>query len=590
MLNSYRAAALAAVVVLSGCAQTSESPAAPASQRVRALAEQAYQRELDLNPVFETLFVGRGPRMARAGVVPTEANVEKQRTLYRDIERELATIPLEGLSETDRNTHEVLARRAQAELARNDFPLRAIQLLNPGRGVHSGLLFLASTAQPLANEAEFEAWLQRVEASTGNFEQAKLALQQAQKKGWTQSRVLVERALGQMQAIAAKPGDQGPLWGPIARYPKDASEAKRADFAKRYRAVLDTKYLPAMREYMAYVRDEYLPQARTTTGIGALPGGDTAYRSLVRVQTTTELTPEKVHEIGLAEVARVRAQMLGVARGLGFRGDIKEFSAWLESNPAVYPFTTPDAVLVYLRGVHARVVPQLPKLFKRVPKAGFEIRLADPEVAASASASYLSPSADGTRPGQFTMPVVDPKRIASFGLTALLLHEGMPGHHLDIGLKRELDLPSIRKVFGVTAYSEGWGLYGESLGHELGVYDDPWALMGRYQGELHRAARLVVDTGMHSKGWTREQAIRYLVEERGQTQRDATVAIERYMSDPGQALAYKIGELEILALRDEAKKKMGARFDIREFHEAVLGEGALPLPLLRRRVEAWALR
>jgi len=183
--------------------------------------------------------------------------------------------------------------------------------------------------------------------------------------------------------------------------------------------------------------------------------------------------------------------------------------------------------------------------------------------------------------------VPDARKVAQFRLTPLLLHEGMPGHHLDVGRKVEMDLPRFRRAFGFTAYSEGWGLYAEGLGHQLGVYEDPWALLGRYEGELHRAARLVVDTGMHGKGWSREQAIQYLVKERGQTESSATVAVERYMGGPGQALAYKVGELEILKLRDEAQAKLGARFDLREFHEAVLGGGPLPLDLLRARVERW---
>jgi uncharacterized protein (DUF885 family) len=347
---------------------------------------------------------------------------------------------------------------------------------------------------------------------------------------------------------------------------------------------------PAMKRLSDYVRDKYLAQARTTAGIGVLPGGDAAYRALVRANTTLELTPDEVHAIGLAEMARIRPKLLEVARGLGFKGEIADFAKWVESNPAVYPFKTPEEVLEYLRKVHARVVPGLPRLFKRLPRAGFDIRLTPPALAATASASYSSPPVDGSRPGYFNMPVVDAKKQAALGLTSVLLHEGMPGHHLDGALRRELDLPRLRRYSFITAYGEGWGLYAESLGDELGVYDDPWALLGRYSYELQRAARLVVDTGLHAKGWTREQGIRYLVDERGSFEGGAVIEVERYMATPAQALAYKIGEREILALRAKAQAALGERFDLREYHEAVLGEGPLTLPLLRRRVDAWIAR
>jgi uncharacterized protein (DUF885 family) len=285
---------------------------------------------------------------------------------------------------------------------------------------------------------------------------------------------------------------------------------------------------------------------------------------------------------------RIRPKLLEVAGQLGFKGTMKELPKWIESSPANYPFATDDDVLVYLRKVHQRVLPQLPKLFKRLPKAELDVRLTPKELAATASASYSSPPVDGSRPGYFNMPVVDAKKQTVFNLTDLLLHEGMPGHHLDGGLRRELtELPRFRRNSWITAYGEGWGLYAESLGTDLGVYDEPWALLGYYTAELQRAARLVVDTGLHSKGWTREQGIKYLVEERGSFEPGAIIEVERYMAWPGQALAYKIGQLEILALRDQATAKLGTRFDIREFHEAILGEGPLPLPLLRKRVEAW---
>ena len=283
---------------------------------------------------------------------------------------------------------------------------------------------------------------------------------------------------------------------------------------------------------------------------------------------------------------RIQASFLAAAQKAGFSGKVSEVRAWLRSKPENYPFTSGEQVIEHLNGIHARIVPQLPKLFGRLPKARFEIRLTDPAIAASTPAQYYAPTDDG-RPGIFAMPVVDPRQVSSFGLAALLAHEGMPGHHLETGIKLENKVPEFRRRMWFNAFGEGWALYAESLGHELGLYEQPLELLGRYSFELLRAGRLVVDTGLHAKGWTRAQAIRYLVEECGQTEGAATNEVLRYMAWPGQALGYKIGELTILELRAKAEKRLGARFDLRAFHDAVLAEGHLPISMLRQRIDAW---
>ena len=570
-----------ALAALPALAQTT------ASQRLNALAEEMVQREFDLAPARETYAEGTGPRAGQAIADLSPDSQERYREVYRKVLDRVKDIPPHELGERDRYNKALLERRAVAELERADFPLRAVSLATPLGNPVAQLVRVGASAQPLATEADFETWRSRVEASATTLDQAIAQLNAAADKGWTAPRSLVESTLRQVEPIATNPAREGPFWDMVAKYPADAGAEKRTAFEKRYAESLDGRLLPAIARYAKFLRGDYAPKARTSSGIGALPNGDKAYRALIRYYTTLDLAPDKVHATGLAEVARIRAKLLEVARGLGFNGEMREFADWTRTNPANYPFKTGEDVLAYLRKAHARVLPELPKLFSRLPKAGFEIQLTPAAVAASASATYSRPSADGKRPGVFHVPVPDPPNYAAFGLTALLMHEGMPGHHLDIGRMIELDLPRFRKVYSVTVYSEGWGLYAESLGQELGMYDDPWALLGRYSGELHRAARLVVDTGLHSKGWSREQAIRYLVEERGQAERSATVAIERYMSEPGQALAYKIGELELQKMRADAKKLVGPEFDLREFHEAVLGEGALTIELLRQRVREY---
>jgi uncharacterized protein (DUF885 family) len=559
-----------------------------AAQRLHKVADDMVEREFDLIPAIETYAEGTGPRAGRAVADLSPDMDQRYRALYREVLDRIEAIPTWQLGERDRLNKALLERHARAELERNEFPmLRAIAQATPIRNPVNLLIRVGASAQPLATEADFEAWVQRVEASAATMDQAVAMLRAAAEKGWTSPRSLVEATLRQVEPVAAKPAREGPFWDMVAKYPAGAGAEKRTAFEQRYAEALDGKLLPAVGRYAKFLRDEYLARARTTSGIGELPGGDRAYRARIRAYTTLDLKPDDVHAIGLKEVARIREKLLEVARKLGFKGEMKDFAEWTTSNPANYPFKTGEDVLAYLRKAHARVEPELPKLFRRLPRARFEIQLTPAAVAASASATYSRPSADGKRPGVFHVPVVDPPKYAAFGLTALLMHEGMPGHHLDIARMVELDLPRFRKVYSVTVYSEGWGLYAESLGEELGMYDDPWALLGRYSAELHRAARLVVDTGLHSKGWSREQAIRYLVEERGQAQRSATVAVERYMSEPAQALAYKVGEMEIQKLRAWAKRELGPNFDLRDFHEAVLGEGALSIDLLRARVREW---
>ena len=376
------------------------------------------------------------------------------------------------------------------------------------------------------------------------------------------------------------------LWQPILRFPRALDTETRAQLEAEYRGILADEMFPALRRLAGFVRGDYLPAARTTDGFGALPGGDAMYRFAVRNATTTDLTPDEIHELGLKEVKRVQANFLGAAQKAGFAGQVSAVRTWLRSKEENHPFTSSEQVIEHLKGIHARIVPQLPALFGRLPKARFDIRPTDPIIAATTPARYLWPS-DAGRPGIFAMPITDPRQVSRADLAALLAHEGMPGHHLEIGIKLENKLPEFRRRFGVTAFSEGWALYAESLGHELGLYEEPLDLVGRYSMELLRACRLVADTGLHARNWTRAQAIQYLVEECGQTEGLATVEVLRYMVWPGQALSYKIGELAILELRAKAKQRLGEGFDLRAFHDAVLAEGNMPISMLRQRMDAW---
>jgi uncharacterized protein (DUF885 family) len=569
--HAFAAAALAAACGLAAA----QSP----HERLRDLAQSSYSRYLDLFPQEETLAIGAGPRMARLEATFSAEHEQRQRRHHRRVLADLATIPAKGLGETDRVTHRLLAEQARWALERLEFPLAEHTLLIPLDGGLAADLVQLMTRQPFRDAADDRAWIRRMARYPRLLAAARKRLEAGMAHGVTTPRVLVERALDQWARIATDEARASALWTPAAGFPPNLRE--------EYEGLLAKSVLPAMRDFVRFVREDYLPRARTSDGLAAIPGGERIYRMLVRQQTTTTLMPEAIHELGLAEVKRIQLQVMLAAGQAGYKGELRDLRTWLRTDPANYPFREPGEVLEHLRAIHARIVPALPRLFRRLPRAPLEIRLTDPAIAASMPAQWLPPSADGTRPGVFAIPVVDAREVSIVTLTSLLAHEGMPGHHLEGALARERKLPAFRRDLWINAYGEGWALYAESLGHEMGLYDEPIPLVGRYLDELHRAARLVADTGLHAKGWTRERAMEFMMEEAALTERGATSEVLRYMAWPAQALGYKVGEITLRDLRGEAERGLGERFDLREFHERVLAQGQLPLGLLRERIRAW---
>lgn len=557
-----------------------------ASQRLERLAAESYERGLDLFPVGEIFSRGAGPRQDRVELIYSPEHRERQRAHHGWILTQLEGIPTAELGPSEKLTHALLAWRARDSLEWLSQPAyQHTAFIHLNGGVAFNLVQVVNR-QPLRNEADYGAWMRRLRHYPAFFDDIARVMREGMAAKVTTPRVITEQTLKQLDALAPEDVAKSSLWKPIGQFPATVDPEARSRIEADYRKLLGEEVFPAVRRLTAFVRTEYLPQARTTDGFGALPGGERMYAIAVRSETTTDLTPDEIHELGLKEVKRIQASFLAAGKRAGFNGPISEFRAWLGQRPANYPFTSPDQVIEHLKGIHARIVPQLPKLFARMPKARFEIQLTDPTIAASAPAQYYGPTDDG-RPGIFAMPVVDARQTSTFGLAALLAHEGMPGHHFETGFKLENKVPELRRRLWFNAYGEGWALYAESLGHEMGLYEEPLELMGRYSFELFRAGRLVVDTGLHAKGWTREKAIRYMVEECAYGEGGSTSEVLRYMVWPGQALGYKIGELTILDLRAMAEKRLGKRFDLRAFHDAILEEGHLPLSMLRQRMEVW---
>jgi uncharacterized protein (DUF885 family) len=407
-------------------------------------------------------------------------------------------------------------------------------------------------------------------------------------RGITLPRPAVLKVVPQLREIVTAKLEDNIYWAPIANLPKDMSAAERTRIADAYRAALTQEVLPAYTRLADFVEHDYLPAARTTVGWSDLPDGANWYRWRIRQSTTMDMAPEQIHAIGLAEVARIRGEMLTVKEQVGFKGDLDEFFRYLEQDPRFY-FSGEAELLGAYRDVKRRIDALLPKLFADFPKADYEIRPVEPFRAASAAgASYQAPSADGKRPGIFYINTFNLKAQPRFGLETLSLHEAAPGHHFQIAIQQELTgLPRFRRFNGYVSYSEGWALYAESIGKELGVFTDPYQWYGRLSDEMLRAMRLVVDTGLHAKGWTREQAIEYMLANSSLAESDVTAEVERYIVWPGQALGYKLGQLHISALRAKAEQQLGRAFDVREFHSQVLRDGAVPMDVLTAKIDRW---
>jgi uncharacterized protein (DUF885 family) len=407
-------------------------------------------------------------------------------------------------------------------------------------------------------------------------------------EGLMPPRHLLEKVAAQAEAVAAGSPGETPFARPLRTLPEDLPAADRQRIGDAFVAAIRDGVLPAYARFARFVRDEYAPRGRSEAGLWSLPYGEARYAAQVRRVTTTSLSPEAIHEIGLAEVARIEGQMLALARKLG-HPDLRSLGAALEANPALRPRSR-EQILALYRGYIDSMSKELPRLFGRLPRAGFEVVPVESyREKTAAGAQYLPPAPDGTRPGRIQVNTgdLDKRKTITFESTAY--HEGVPGHHLQIAIAQELPgLPPIRRLgtfYG--AFIEGWALYSERLGEEVGKYQDPYSLYGHLEDEMLRAIRLVVDTGIHRKRWSREQAVQYFRDHSHIDEVEIQIETDRYIAWPGQALGYKIGQLQILDLREQARRALGERFDIRRFHDAVLGAGALPLDLLASRIGGW---
>lgn len=506
----------------------------------------------------------------------------------------LQAIDRSGLTPVDRIAYDVLQYRTRQALHRFDsglFQLARLAPLNPSFGLHVQFPdFVSGAGAPFAALADYEVGLARLEGFSGWLDMVTARLQEGVAAGVVQPRIIVENVLAQVDAMLALPIEQTPFLSALLRMPASIGAADRERLAAAYRRVTAERILPGYRRWQAYLRGTYLPLATEAPGRWAMKGGAELYAAELAHHTSTTKTADEIHALGLSEVARIRAEMEKVRGTIGFAGDLKTLFAHVRDDPKFY-CRTPAELLARFAEIESRIWPAIPLLFHDRPKAPFRVA-ALPALGDQRGTGYYRPGPpDGVSPGTlfFNMSMLNTRPIPT--LETLTLHEGIPGHHFQITQVREdASLPDILRFGATTAYSEGWGLYAESLGSELGLFQDPWQWFGHLDMEMLRAVRLVVDTGLHARRWSRQQAIDYMLDHTSMAPRDVGVEIDRYIAFPGQACAYKVGELTIARLRKEASERLGNRFDVRDFHREVLGTGALPMDVLEAKIGNWIAR
>ncbi len=583
----------ATCLVVAGCATTGPPPpAGDASAELRRLLADSDEATLQRQPM-RAVFRGDYRFLDRHGDSLSDAAVEADRNAAEFDLRRLAAIERDRLAAVDRIAYDAFAwqrrtalREYQPELTKVWLPLKLDHF--DGWHMHFPELSSGDGVAPYRDASDYDAGLARIDGFVAYLGRAEARVREGVAAGVTQPRIVVERMIAQFDTFARHDLAASPYYGPIRKLPAAMPAAERERLARAYARAVREHLAPAFSRMRDVLRDEVLPRSRTRVGLSALPGGAAYYRFRAQQETTTALEPEQIHRLGVAEAELIKYEMESIRERVGFRGTLSQFFEHLRTDPRFRPASA-QAVGDGYRAIGERVAAAMPKLFAAQPRSRLEIRPTPQyQERTDAAARYTPGAPDGSRPGVFHYNTWDLPSRSTFGMETLYLHEAVPGHHFQISLANENEaLPKLLRFDGPTAYFEGWALYAEGLGGELGLFTDPYQRFGHLDDEMLRALRLVVDTGLHTMGWTREQAIDYMLARSSISRTDATAEVERYIAIPGQALAYKIGQITISRLRAKAAAALGPAFDIRRFHAQVLDTGALPLAVLEAKIDEW---
>ena len=597
ILVSLAVTATFAAVTLARPCTASAAPAnisATSPEAVKArldrIYDDAWQRWLREDPTLatsigDTRYNDRWPDLSPAAIKKT--NDADQAALGA-----LGAIDSATLAEPDRLNYDIVKFEFQRRLALARFKPRLWWITQLGSVQTPNSLQTASEIaeiSPFATERDYENWIARLNGFGAYLDQGTELLKMAVREKRTQPRVIMLRIKPQIAAQRVPTPEASPFFTPFTRMPGSISAAERERLIDAGRTAISAVVLPAFARFDRFFNETYLPACRDTVGISDTPEGLAYYRALISYHTTTELTADDIHRIGLEEVKRVRAEMDKIIAAVGFKGSFQEFAHYLRTDPKFF-YTDPTELLHGYMVIAKSIDPNLVTLFGKLPRTPYGVRAIPDTSAPNSTTAYYQPlAADGSRPGYYYVNLYKPEARPKWEMAVLTSHEAVPGHHLQIALQYEnsAGVPMIRRMADFTAYAEGWGLYAESLGDELGLYSDPYSKFGQLTYDMWRAVRLVVDSGLHVKGWTRQQAIEYFMANAPKSELDITNEIDRYIAWPGQALAYKVGQMKILELRAAARQALGPKFDIREFHDVVLSTGAVPLSVLERVVQSW---
>ncbi len=588
----YLLASLCLCLLLSSCQLSNRNVTGEDNKELAALLDNYYEERLQFYPIEATIN-GDERYNDRLLIDFTDEHRLKLRSFYKDQLTYLTRFDRENLNTNDQLSYDVLKRELEVNIEALGFKDNYMPL-NQFSSTHLIFMQMGSgqVYQPFKTVEDYDNWLKRASVFPAYIDSAIVYFKKGMGSGYVLPKILVERMIPQFRSVITDTAAASLFYGPVNLMPVsfDIGEKKRLSGA--FNTLIVEQLTPAFRRMANFLQNEYLPAARSSTGISAIPDGEKYYRFLVKQQTTTTFTPDEIYETGLSEVKRIRAEMEKTKDAVGFKGDLKSFFAYINTDKKFTPYKTPAEIIQAFQSIQQLIQPNLEKLFGKTPKTGFEIRQTEAFRAASASAEYQQGTADGSRPGVFYVPILDATTFnITSGMQSLFLHEAIPGHHYQISLQQEnTKLPKFRRFGGNNAYIEGWALYCESLGNELGLYTDPYQYIGALGDEMHRAIRLVVDVGMHAKGMTREEAIQYMMENEQISEAGAIAEIERYMAIPGQALGYKIGALKIRALRTKYEQQLGTKFKVNAFHDAVLKDGALPLEVLEKKMDLWSTK
>ncbi|MBK9465959.1 MAG: DUF885 domain-containing protein [Chitinophagaceae bacterium] len=557
--------------------------------QLESLLEQYAKEYYVLHPL-EATQAGINDYNNQLEITISEEYIKKAKALNQKYLTQLAVINKAGLTASQLLSIDVLTYKLNSERERLNNLLefyRPVDQFVFSFPTKFATLGSGAGFVPFTTEKDYRNFISRMKGFQIWVDQAIANMKKGVEQNNTNPRASMEKVPPQLKPLFEGTVEENVFYKPLLKLPTNLDSASTVKLKKDYTAAIENFIKPVYKKLHDYIVADYIPKARTTSGLLNNYKGKKEYELWLKYYTTTNITAEQIFKLGLSEVARIRKEMEAVKTQVGFKGDLKSFFDYVKTDPKFFPFKTEEEVLDRFRSFLDKMSPQLNILFNLTPKAKFEVRATEKFRAAGANAQYNKPSRDGTKPGIFYEVILDPAQYNYFAMEDLFIHEAIPGHHYQLAIQQEADIPEFRKAYTTSAFAEGWALYAESLGKELGMYTDPYQYLGRLNGEIERAVRLVVDAGIHYKGWSREKAIAYVLDNQPVSSVEAEQRIERYMVTAGQAVSYKVGELKIIELRERAKKKLGNKFDIKEFHDEVLKDGCLPLIILETKINRW---